>query len=193
MSTKKNKNLLFIALLITAVFGCSQKPSDSTTTKEAVADFNEALAIPFFNISTIDDSTGFNRQDLDTNGIILIKYFSPDCEHCQEEAHAFFSKKDSLQNIRTIWTSGDWAQLKMVREFAEKYQLEQLDPIAIGKETANDLVVHYGFSGVPFTAVYKDNQLIKEYRGDVDFRELIAINNGTYKPKQDIPDLQNEK
>jgi len=177
MGVKKTINLMFSVLLAVAILvSCG----GSSNTEEA--DFNPALAIPTFNISTID-GTVYNNESLATEGIVLIKYFSPDCEHCQQEAQAFVAKKDSLQNIKTIWTSGDWAQMYHVKDFARKYELAQLKPLVIGKEMNNEFLVHFGFSGVPFTAVYKDNQLIKEYRGDVDFKELIAMNNGTFVPE----------
>ena len=70
--------------------------------------------------------------------LFSLNIFSPDCDHCQEEAEIHLSKKDSLQNVKIIWVSGDWAELKMIKEFAENYQLKQLDLIAIGKETVEN-------------------------------------------------------
>lgn len=181
-SNKKLIRPILIALTImTQLFHCGQPTKEMPESTET--DFKEALAIPNFSISTINDSTDFHSESVPKNGLLMIKYFSPDCDHCQEEAQTYVSKKDSLANIRTIWISGDWASLQAIREFAEKYQVAQLNPVAIGKETTNDLLAFYGLSGIPFAAVYKDNQLIKAYRGSVDFPELIAINDGTFVPE----------
>ena len=88
--------------------------------KVEVADnFKKDLVIPNFTISTIKDSTDFNSKDIKKDGLILIKYFSPDCDNCQEEAEIYHSKKDSLKNIRIIWISGEWAQMKAIEEFAK--------------------------------------------------------------------------
>ena len=179
MNVKKGLNGVLAALVALVMVSCGQSSSNS---KEQAVVQDSTLMIPAFTIATINDSTLYNYQSISTDGIVLIKYFSPDCSHCQEEAKVFLSKKDSLENIRTLWTSGDWADLGKISRFATEYQLDQLNPIAIGKETANELLVHYGFRSVPFTAVFKDNQLIKTYEGDIDFDELIAINNGTWEP-----------
>lgn len=184
---------LFIALCGAIFVSCNQPSSDESSKTEPLTVFNQELAIPNFNIATINDSSIYKRASLDTTGIVLIKYFNPDCDHCQEEAQAFMAKKDSLTNIKTLWACGDWTPLNKVRAFAEDYKLNDLRPIVIGKELNNELLVHYGFSGVPFTAVYKDNQLIKEYVGDVDFSELIAINNGTYVAETNEVDLEQEE
>ncbi len=183
LGTEKYWNFIFIIAFLFTVGLCSAQSSIDSTKNTDAAAVNEDSAIPDFILSTIKDSTDFRSTSLSKNGIVLIKYFSPDCDHCQEEAEMFVSKKDSLQNVETIWVSGSWASLKMITEFAEEYQLEKLSPIAIGKETEGDrLLTFYKLTGVPFAAVYKDNQLIKEYRGSLDFSELIAINNGTFKP-----------
>ncbi|MEM8566122.1 MAG: hypothetical protein AAGF85_06645 [Bacteroidota bacterium] len=187
-TNKINKRSFEVIALFTTLilFSCSQ-PSSETSEAENKVDFNEDLAIPNFTMATIKDSTAVSSQSMPKEGILLVKYFSPDCDHCQAEAETYFSKKDSLQNIRTIWITGDWANLKMIEEFVEKYQLEQLNPIAIGKETTNFLVSYYQLQGIPYAAVYQDNQLIKEYQGSLDFNELITINDGTFNPEPIVP------
>ncbi|MEM6629116.1 MAG: hypothetical protein AAF694_05565 [Bacteroidota bacterium] len=193
VEVKKKTNSIFMALFITTIlFSCSQLSTDTTETYDAATTFNEELAIPDFTISTIRDSTDFSSKSIPKEGILLIKYFSTDCDNCQEEAERYFSKKDSLQNIKTMWISGDWSELKLIKEFTEKYKLEQLNAIAIGKETNNFLVSHFEFTGVPFAAVYHDNQLIKEYKGALDFSELIALNNGKILPDRVDPLLPQE-
>ena len=188
MLSKSYKRVV-LALTTFIVLSCGQSSGDTGSTKGVLADtvatsdFDEAMAIPDFTLSTIADSADFNSRDIPREGIVLLKYFSPDCDHCQEEADTYVSKKDSLQNIKTIWVSGDWAPLSMIKGFAETYGLEALGPIVIGKETTNDLLAFYKLSGIPFAAVYKDDQLIREYRGPLDFKELIEINDGTFVPE----------
>ncbi|MEM9895594.1 MAG: hypothetical protein AAF789_04430 [Bacteroidota bacterium] len=158
--------------LITISLSCSERSSNNNRT-EIVLD--SALMIPDFVISTVEDSTTFSSSDISKDGLILLKYFSPDCDHCQNEAVLYLSKKDSLQNIKTIWVTGNWAPMDSIREFTDIYGLQQINPIAIGKESYNSLISYYKFEGIPYNALYKDNQLIKEYPGSVDFSELISI------------------
>ena len=154
-----------------------------TEKKEANDSFVEALAMPDFRLATMQDSTMVLSKDIPKEGLVVLKYFSPNCHHCKDEAKMYLSKMDSLRNIKTIWMSGDWAKLEYIQIFAEDYQIEQLNPIHIGKDVGSNLVLYFDFQTVPFAAVYKDNQLIKEYRGDLDFDELIDMNYGRYTPQ----------
>ncbi|MDW3192923.1 MAG: protein disulfide isomerase family protein [Cytophagales bacterium] len=183
------KSLTMMLLIVTILGVSCRKASTDSATEETSVTFYEELAIPDFTIATIQDSTGFSFSSVAQNELVLIKYFSPDCDHCQQEAQAIVSKKDSLRNIKMIWVAGEWASLTAVEEFAETYQLEQLNPLVIGKDAFHDLGPFYEITGVPFTAVYRDNQLIKEYRGSIDFDELIGINDGTYTPEPMVPEL----
>ncbi len=173
------RNAIFMVLFLTTFFSSYGQQSKPTTGKKANS------AIPDFTIYTIKDSTEFSSKSLPKNGIVLIKYFSVDCSHCQDEAKLFLSKKDSIQNIKTVWISGSWAELRLIKKFAEKYKLAELNPITIGKETGSFLLSYYKITGLPFAAVYKDNKLIKEYVGAIDFEELIAINNGKFKTESE--------
>ncbi|WP_157957228.1 TlpA family protein disulfide reductase [Winogradskyella tangerina] len=150
--------------------------------------FIDSLKIPDFTIYTINDSTDFRTKDIPKEGIVLIKYFSPDCEHCQEEAQYFVSLKDSLKNVKTIWLSGDWTTLDQVEGFSRTYQLEQLNPLAIGREINREIIDHYDISGLPFAVIYNNNQLIKTFNGSIDFEELKTINNGSYIHMPETPE-----
>lgn len=190
------RNCYFLVFVfIGLVLGnCSQRKEEEKQTKpEVKREFKTDLAMPDFNIASVDDSTVLASKNINKKGLLLLKYFSPDCDHCQEEAKIYFSKKDSLKNIKTVWISGDWANLKMVSEFAEKYKIEELNPIAVGKENGNALLSHFDITGVPFAAVYHRNQLIKEYRGEIDFEELIKINNGEFDLGNDSLNSEKEQ
>ncbi len=169
---------------MTLFTSCGESPK---TNSEEI-NFKEELAIPEFTIYTLKDSTEFHSKKLPKKGIVLVKYFSPDCEHCQKEIQTYISKKDSLSNIQTIWITGTWVNLETIKNFSTQYQLDELDPIAIGKENMDDIISYYGMKYVPYTAIYLDNQLIKDYRGSLDFKELINMNEGKYvqEPKDSI-------
>lgn len=169
-----NKSALFILFFSFAILGML-----SCEKKEAKVFYPE-LAIPNFTIYKAEDSTVFTNKDLSKEGLLLLKYFSPSCNGCQLEAQVLNSLKDSLSNIKTVWMTGSWAMLDSVQEFRKRYGVDELNLIAIGKED-NDLFLRtFKLKTVPFSLVYKDNQLLAEYSGAVDLRELIAINKGTY-------------
>lgn len=171
---KKYRDRSFILLLLTIVMiGCDQKEV-----------FYPELAIPNFIIYESKDRAAFTNEDLPEKGILMVKYFSPDCNHCQDEAQLLVSQKDSLQNIQTLWVSGSWANFDSIQKFIDRYRIDELNAVAIGKEADDSLLLSYKIKGIPFAAVYKDNQLLKEYPGALDLKELFSINNGTYVLEQ---------
>ena len=173
----KYKVRMIICLLTLTIFSsCNNKSTTAEKTESPIV-LDSALMLPDFTISTIEDSTMFSSSSISKEGIILLKYFSPDCNHCQDEAKIYVSKKDSLMNIRTIWVSGNWAPIDSIRKFVDTYQLAQVNPVVIGKEANNYLLSNYKIRRIPYNLLFIDNQLVKEY-SKLDFNELIAINNG---------------
>ena len=180
---RRANNLWVVIVLLIGFTLANCSDAKKTTKKEIPAKFIKELSMPEFTLIRVPDSSSIESKDIPKEGIVLLKYFSPDCNHCQDEALAYAAKKDSLSNIKTLWMSGDWANLKQIQEFSDTYKIDQTHPIAVGKNHKSSLILYYNITGVPFAAVYKDNQLIQQYKGDVDFKELIAINNGTFVPQ----------
>jgi thiol-disulfide isomerase/thioredoxin len=151
--------------------------------KDSSAPYFKNVSIPNFTISLVADSSNFSSSQLPQNETVLIIYFNPECDHCQKEAEIYLSKMDSLRNVKTVWIAAKYVQLKLIKEFAEKYQLQKLNAIAVGKETAYNLPLFYRMESTPYAAVYTNNKMIVEYRGHFNFEELIAINNGNFVAK----------
>lgn len=174
------KSIIPALLVVVTVYSCAKsgekkKPVDS--------DFRQELAMPEFTLISIKDSTVIPSSEIDKEGYILLKYFSPDCEHCQKEAEFYLKRKDSFTNIRTLWMSGDWATLAEIKKFVEDYKIDQTNPVAIGKEHKSTLIQYYDLKGVPYAAVYKDNQLVQEFRRSFNYSILTRMNRGTFKPQ----------
>lgn len=171
-----------IIVVGTAYTSCN-KPVQKKTNE-----FRQELSMPDFTLIKAPDSTIVKSSDIDKSGLVVIKYFSPNCKHCQNEAEDMVRYKDSLKNIKTIWMAGDWFSLEQINGFREKYKLDELNPISIGQNYKGDLIMFYDLKSVPYAAVYKDNQFIKDFRSKFNVRDLIKINNGSYKirPKDSI-------
>lgn len=170
--------LICFILLAFIITSCA-KENKKNEVKEK---FEQELAMPEFTLITLPDSTIVKTADIDKSGIVMIKYFSPDCDHCQKDATSFVSRKEDFKNIKTIWMSCDWASLEMLKTFADTYGLDQVNPMAIGKNDRCTLIPYYDIKGVPYSVVYKDNQFIREYRGNMNYSELKSINDGTFVP-----------
>lgn len=167
--------------------------SFAQASKDTSAPYFKDQSLPNFTLSLAADSSDFNSNSLPKNEILFIIYFNPECEHCQKEAVTYLSKMDSLKNIKTIWIAAKYVELKMIREFAEKYQLQKLNAIAVGKEIAYNLPLFYRLESTPYGVVYSNDKMKVEYRGDFNYNDLIAINYGNYTAKPIAPILPEPK
>ena len=172
MKTNLKRLSLIITMTLTIFYSCDKKP-----------EFVQELALPEFTLISMPDSTIVKSSELDMKGVIMLKYFSPDCDHCQDEARAYLSKVEEFSNVKTLWMCGDWASLQQIENFTNTYGLYRTRPIGIGKNDKSSLIPYYKIDGVPYTAIYKDNQLIQVYQNGIDYKELKTINDGSFVPQ----------
>ena len=95
--------MLILLSVITLIINCDQPSEEAKSdipTEAKATTFYDSLAMPGFTISTINDSTDFSTVDLPKDGIILFKYFSPECDHYQEEVRTYVAKKTAYKTSK---------------------------------------------------------------------------------------------
>ena len=105
---------------------------------------------------------------------ILIFYFDPDCEHCQNQAQAIKKKALAFEGLHLVWVSV--AGLPKLRQFEKKYGLEKAMPnLKIAHITPEVAFQKFGFSVVPTILIYDNGQhLIKKYVGETKIEALLT-------------------
>jgi thiol-disulfide isomerase/thioredoxin len=148
---------------------------------DANAPYYQNIGYPNLKLRLTDSITIFTKEDLPKDKTIVIIFFSPDCEHCQAEATQLLQKKDSLSNLFMVWNANMVDDFGHVKEFYNKYKLNTLSNVVLGKEVDYYLPLHYRIEITPYAAVYKNGKLFAEFR-QLTLDNLISINNNTYKP-----------
>ena len=90
--------LSFIFILLPAI--AFLQPS-----KDATAPYYNNIGYPDVSLRLTDSTTIFTKNDLPKDKIVVIIFFSPECEHCQAEATEMMTKTDSLQNLFMVWNA----------------------------------------------------------------------------------------
>ena len=150
--------------------------------KDASAPYYNNIGYPDISLRLTDSTTIFTKNDLPKDKIVVIIFFSPECEHCQAEATEMMIKTDSLQNLFMVWNANMVDDFGNVKSFYNKYGFDKLQNVVLGKEVNYYLPLFYRIENTPYAAVYKNGKLFAEFRNSLSIENLIAINYDTYKP-----------
>lgn len=150
--------------------------------KDKDAPYFKAKGYPEINLLLTDSTTVFTKQNLPKDKIVVIIFFSPECEHCQDEAAQLTQKADSVANLFMVWNANMVDDFNNVKTFYNKYEFSKLNNVVMGKEINYYLPLFYKIENTPYAAVYKNEKLFAEFRNTLNIENLIAIANNTYVP-----------
>lgn len=155
--------LLTIAFCLSAFFSHAQ---NDTTLAPYLKDKN----LPALVVLKMD-STEFNTYNIPEGKKSVLFYFSPDCEHCQMLTEEILKDLDALKKAEIYMISP--MDLKVVREFDEKYQISEQKNMHIYKDAQHLFPSYYGLHYFPFLVIYdKNKKLIKAFEGTIKMEDL---------------------
>lgn len=168
----KFKLLLTLLFLPTVAFLQPAKDADVLHYKNQ--------SYPDIKLLLTDSATIFTKIDLPKDKTVVLIFFSPDCDHCQQTANELVKKMDNLKDIIMVWNGPSYLPLADTKSFYERYQLINYPNIIMGKEMAYYMPIFYRIEITPFAAIYKNGMFYTELRNGITVKDLIAINNNTY-------------
>ena len=134
--------------------------------------------VPSLQLILEDSATKYTKADLPKNKPLLIMVFSPDCEHCKQEAAQIAARKEELKNIHLVMVTP--YPIYRMKEFAVNSGLSEMKNVVIAKDHYYLLPPFFDIRNYPFMAFYdKKGNLITTLEGtSVD--KIIA----TFKEKK---------
>jgi len=111
------RNYLIICCILTAI-GCQGRKG---------ADIGQ---LPSIDLLLPDSLTHINTKDVREGRPVALLYFSPDCEHCQNEITSILHNMDSLNNVLFYFITND--SLDRIRVFKSTYLLNKYSNITVG-------------------------------------------------------------
>lgn len=133
---------------------------------------SQSNKVPPFKITQVDGKVFF-AGNLPLGKPIVIIYFSPDCEDCQQLTKELLKRINELKNASIAMITSQ--PKDMVKQFIFKYQLDKYSNIFIGTEEDSYFVgKYYKVGQLPFVALYnKNGDLIKIYNKDISIEDLL--------------------
>ena len=156
--------ILFAALVAIAVlagiaffFTRSEKPKERAVTIPAMPLPTELPDL----VVHMGDKSAVNLRDL--SGDILLIFFNPECDHCQEQARDIAANKTLFEKWQVYFITS--VPVETAEQFAVNYRLTDAN-YKFGHSGVNEVFGSVGaLNEVPTIIVYKSNRFVRKYEG----------------------------
>jgi thiol-disulfide isomerase/thioredoxin len=137
--------------------------------KEKIA--KQINSLPNFSFKKLDNTNYLNKDITNKNGRIIIEYFNPSCEHCQNMAKMLFEKKDEINQTIILMVTSD--QIDNVKQFGFKYHLNAINNVVLLRDPQFQFQKIFGTAFVPSFLIYKNQKLVNKIIGETKFENLF--------------------
>lgn len=133
-----------------------------------------APTLPSFTLLGIDSSKIFSTANIHKGKATILVYFSPDCEHCQQETEDWIKHINQFKNAQFIYITND--PLERLKLFNEIYKIYQYPNMQLGRDHEFYFLREYKPTGTPYIVVYNKNKELRAVLpGGAKSEKLLAI------------------
>jgi peroxiredoxin len=152
------RSVVIVTLCSAIACVSKEKPKEQTA---AVQQKNELPNMTF----TKADHTYQKAKDLEGNVVLI--FFQPECDHCQNEARQIREKLDKLNGYQVYFVSS--AGMPEIQKFAVDYDLAGKENVSFVFTEGQSILDNYGPIAAPSIYVFRDKKLIQNFNGEVEF------------------------
>jgi len=138
-------------------FTRSEEPKASAVTIPAMPLPTE---LPDLVVNLGDKSTVYLR---DLSGDIVLIFFNPECDHCQEQARQIAANKELFAKWQVYFITS--VDVGVAEQFAANYRLTEAN-YKFGHSGVNEVFSSVGaLNEVPTIIVYRGNRFVRKFEG----------------------------
>lgn len=106
-------------------------------------------------------------------GPVVLIYFSPDCDHCQDFTKDLIKNYAVVANKQVVMVT--FQSMEMLKPFVTQYNLNKYLNFKVGTEGMSYIVQkYYQIRSFPYIAIYdKNGKLVKTYEGEQPHAEIF--------------------
>lgn len=152
------RKLLLLFLLLAASKGFAQ----SAVGNNKIAPFQIRLV----------NGQQYTSAQLAAGPVVLI-YFSPDCDHCQDFTKDLLKNYSVVANKQVVMVT--FQSMEMLKPFVSQYSLSTYPNFKVGTEgTTYQVQRYYGIRSFPYIAIYdKKGNLVRTFEGEQPHAEIF--------------------
>ncbi len=138
---------------------------------------DENTPMPAFTFKTLD-SLAYTKDDLKPGTPVMVFYYNPTCDHCQEYAANIQQQLDLFRDTQILMVSPEPAD--MISEFVTYFGFDTLKNVSVIRDEKDEFFGIFGAAYYPTIFAYnKDHRLKGHYRVSAG---LDAIRNAMNRP-----------
>nr|WP_295931740.1 thioredoxin fold domain-containing protein [uncultured Dyadobacter sp.] len=106
-------------------------------------------------------------------GPVVLIYFSPDCDHCQDFTKDLLKNYSVVANKQVVMVT--FQSMEMLKPFVSQYSLSTYPNFKVGTEgTTYQVQRYYGIRSFPYIAIYdKKGNLVRTFEGEQPHAEIF--------------------
>lgn len=159
----RNKILIALAAVVVLAAGVAYLiggKSKSQGPKSSVALVPQVNELPDLEVHMADNSKIYLR---DISGDVLLIFFNPDCDHCQEEAREIAASKTMFEKWQVYFITS--MEATAAEQFAVDFRLTEPN-YRFGHAGVAEVYNSVGaLTQVPTILMYKDSRLVSKFEG----------------------------
>lgn len=160
----RNTVLIVLTIFVTAPAFAQKDTADNYV--------NRFMSIPSIKVHIVPDSTVFTNENIQKQRPFVIMFFSPDCDHCQQETKELLAYKEELKGIQILMVS--IASYADIKEFYNSYNLASMRNVTVGQDAGLKLGSIYRVRSYPSLFVYdQKGTLAKAFVGNIGIPAIL--------------------
>jgi cytochrome oxidase Cu insertion factor (SCO1/SenC/PrrC family) len=144
MMTKSLRLILGLLFLATTVAAQSTLPKGNTGV-------GVGKPMPEFSFTDVNGKQ-VTKASLPKNQPVILFYFDPDCDHCQEQTAVINEHMEYFKGVTFLWVS--WGEVDAIKAYQPKYLPRQTGVHFWTKDTEYKIDTYFGYSETPSVYVY---------------------------------------
>lgn len=114
------------------------------------------LTVPNNKLRRLDSSSVSLSKIVKDSSPLVILFFNPECNHCEDEIKIICERMPSLAHIQFIFVTN--RPPFMVKPFVKKLKLANHKNITTLVDMSNSMIRYYGISNFPSMIIYDRNK-----------------------------------
>ena len=168
------KRVLFALICFISLHSVNaQLPSQPTE-----APYLKNPGIPPFKLLEVDSVTYLTKDVLKKNQLVLLIFFSPECEHCKHQMHDILDNFSQFKDIQIVMAT--FQPFDEMKAFYTYYRIADHSNIHMGRDEHYMLPPFFRMQSLPYLALYdKKGQMITHFEGNQKIDTIL----NAYKTK----------
>ncbi len=169
MRQRKYMLKAFLSLILIVVTYFGYNIWNALQTKKNISANIQQL--PKIALQQLDGSL-INLDIFRTNDkLLVLNYFNPDCDHCQNMVKELIHESARLNKVQWLMISTE--KLETIRSFAGNMNLSKLSAVTLLRDTSFEFEKRFGMQSIPSFYVYSYGQLIRKHNGECSIEYLL--------------------